>query len=152
MVTESHSVAVGKIFECKIINIFLSIRLNICLWCSKEPSHRDGSFEYPQPMFWLWTWEIRKLFFITISYREACKIFSSVFSTRVNWISFCCCGEIFECKSVKNFLSISSNIFRWSKEPSHWDGSFEYPQHMFMMFLFFSREIRKLLFPLHTPI
>ena len=26
---------------------------NICLGCSKEPSHRDGSFEYPQPMFWL---------------------------------------------------------------------------------------------------
>ena len=21
--------------------------------CSKEPSHRDGSFEYPQYMFWL---------------------------------------------------------------------------------------------------
>ena len=21
--------------------------------CSKEPSHRDGSFEYPQNMFWL---------------------------------------------------------------------------------------------------
>ena len=22
-------------------------------WCSKEPSHRDGSFEYPQHMFWM---------------------------------------------------------------------------------------------------
>ena len=22
-------------------------------WCPKEPSHRDGSFEYPQHMFWL---------------------------------------------------------------------------------------------------
>ena len=22
-------------------------------WCSKEPCHRDGSFEYPQHMFWL---------------------------------------------------------------------------------------------------
>ena len=22
-------------------------------WCSKEPSHLDGSFEYPQHMFWL---------------------------------------------------------------------------------------------------
>ena len=21
--------------------------------CSKEPSHRDGSFEYPQYMFWI---------------------------------------------------------------------------------------------------
>ena len=25
----------------------------MCFWCSKEPSHRDGSFEYPQHMFWL---------------------------------------------------------------------------------------------------
>ena len=32
--------------------IFLSISLNMCFRCSKEPSHRDGSFEYPQHMFW----------------------------------------------------------------------------------------------------
>ena len=37
----------------KIVNIFLSISLNIRFGCSKEPSHRDGSFEYPQHMFWL---------------------------------------------------------------------------------------------------
>ena len=37
----------------KIVIFFLSIRLNMCFWCSKEPSHRDGSFEYPQNMFWL---------------------------------------------------------------------------------------------------
>ena len=33
--------------------IFLSISLNMCFVCSKEPSHRDGSFEYPQNMFWM---------------------------------------------------------------------------------------------------
>ena len=27
----------------------------MCFGCSKEPSHRDGSFEYPQHMFWLRT-------------------------------------------------------------------------------------------------
>ena len=37
----------------KIVIIFLYISLNICFWCSKEPSHRDRSFEYPQHMFWL---------------------------------------------------------------------------------------------------
>ena len=42
-----------KIFERKIVNIFLPISLNMCFGCSKEPSHRDGSFEYPQHMFWL---------------------------------------------------------------------------------------------------
>ena len=25
----------------------------MCFVCSKEPSHRDGSFEYPPHMFWL---------------------------------------------------------------------------------------------------
>ena len=35
------------------MNIFLLISFNICFGCSKELSHRDGSFEYPQHMFWL---------------------------------------------------------------------------------------------------
>ena len=42
-----------QIFERKIGNIFLSIDINMCLWCLKEPSHQDGSFEYPQHMFWV---------------------------------------------------------------------------------------------------
>ena len=37
----------------KIAIIFLSISLNMCFGCSKEPSDWDGSFEYPQHMFWL---------------------------------------------------------------------------------------------------
>ena len=37
----------------KIAIIFLSISLNMCFGCSKEPSLRDGSFEYPQHMIWL---------------------------------------------------------------------------------------------------
>ena len=37
----------------KIVNICLSISLNICFWCSKEPSHWewDGSLEYLKHMF-----------------------------------------------------------------------------------------------------
>ena len=27
--------------------------LNMCFWCSKEPYHGEGSFEYLQHMFWL---------------------------------------------------------------------------------------------------
>ena len=37
----------------KIAIIFLFISLNMCFGSSKEPSHRDSSFEYPQHMFWL---------------------------------------------------------------------------------------------------
>ena len=37
---------------CKIVIISLSVSLNICFGCSKEPSHRDGPFEHPQHMQW----------------------------------------------------------------------------------------------------
>ena len=37
----------------KNANIFLSISLTTCFGCSKELSYWDGSFEYPQHMFWL---------------------------------------------------------------------------------------------------
>ena len=40
-----------RIFLRKIVVILLSINFNMCFGCSKEPSHRDGSFEYPQHMF-----------------------------------------------------------------------------------------------------
>ena len=40
-------------FVCKIVNIFLPISFSTCFWCSKELPHGDGSFEYPQLMFWL---------------------------------------------------------------------------------------------------
>ena len=43
----------GSIYMRKIVIIFLTISHNICFGCSKEPSHRDGSFEYPQHIFWL---------------------------------------------------------------------------------------------------
>ena len=43
----------SKIFAGKILIIFLPSNLNICFGCSKEPSHRGGSFEYLQHMFWL---------------------------------------------------------------------------------------------------
>ena len=40
-------------FERKSLIIFLFIGLNMCFGCSKEPSHWDGSFEYPQHIFCL---------------------------------------------------------------------------------------------------
>ena len=43
----------SKKFQLKIVNIFLPIIFSICFLCSKESSHGDGSFEYPQHMFWL---------------------------------------------------------------------------------------------------
>ena len=35
------------------MDIFLSISFNRTFGCSKEPSHRDDSFEFSQHMFWL---------------------------------------------------------------------------------------------------
>ena len=43
----------NKIFQRKIVNIFLRISYNICFACSKVPSSSDSPFEYPQHMFWL---------------------------------------------------------------------------------------------------
>ena len=43
----------SKINLRKIAVIFLSFSLNMCFGCSKDPSHRDSSFEYPQHMIWL---------------------------------------------------------------------------------------------------
>ena len=47
----SPQVQIRKFYLCKSLIIFLSINLNMCFGCSKEPSH--GSFEYPQHMFWM---------------------------------------------------------------------------------------------------
>ena len=43
----------NKKSQHKIVNTFSPILIGICFGCSKEPSHWDGSFEYPQHMFWL---------------------------------------------------------------------------------------------------
>ena len=52
----------------------------------------------------------------------------------------------FSAKNVNIFLPISSNIcFGCSKEQSHWDGSSEYPQHMFWL-----RNKKKSYFLVHT--
>ena len=41
-------VQINKNFLRKNVNIFLPNSFNLCFGCSKEPSHLDGSFEYPQ--------------------------------------------------------------------------------------------------------
>ena len=43
----------SKNVQRKIPSIVLSISLNMCFGCSKELSQWDGSFEYPQHMFWV---------------------------------------------------------------------------------------------------
>ena len=52
MTINNVGIGLDKIYERKIVNISLPISLNICFGCPKEPSHWDGSFEYPQHMFW----------------------------------------------------------------------------------------------------
>ena len=42
-----------KFYLRKILTIFLPINLNMCFECSKEPSLRDGCFEYPKHMYWM---------------------------------------------------------------------------------------------------
>ena len=46
-------IQIKTFYELKIVTIFLPINLNMCFGCSKEQSNWDGSFEYPQHMFWM---------------------------------------------------------------------------------------------------
>ena len=46
----------------KNVNISLPIIFNKCFGCSIEPSHWEGSFEYPQHMFWLRNKKIKSWF------------------------------------------------------------------------------------------
>ena len=46
-------VQLSKDFERRKVIIFLPVNLKKYFVCSKEPSHEDGSFDYPQHMFWL---------------------------------------------------------------------------------------------------
>ena len=58
----NQKIPIYKSFECKIVHIFLSISFSNCYGCLKEPSPRDGSFEYPQHKF-----PLRNKFFFSIS-------------------------------------------------------------------------------------
>ena len=49
----NSKVQIRIVCASKIAFISLPINLNICFVCSKEPPHRDGSFEYPEHMIWL---------------------------------------------------------------------------------------------------
>ena len=84
-------------FERIFVYNFLSLNINICCGCSKEPSHLDGSFMYTQHMFWLRNKKIN------IHITSMVKI-----------------KEMFELIFVYLCLSLSINICcGCSKEPSH---------------------------------
>ena len=59
-------------FERKIVNIFLPISLT-CLRCSKEPSHWEDSFEYPQHLFWLRNKKIIFFVYTLLTKVKACR-------------------------------------------------------------------------------
>ena len=54
----------------RIVIICLPLSLNMCFGCSKEPSHGDGSFEYPQHMFWLRNKKIKFLRLFAYAYHS----------------------------------------------------------------------------------
>ena len=93
--------------------------------CSKELSHSDGSSEYPQHMFWMRNKEINFLLG-TLNHIQY-ELISSTSSVVISILTHSLLVAIF----VNIFLPISLNMcFGCSKEQSHRDGSFEYPQHV----------------------
>ena len=87
----------------KIAIIFLSISLNICFGCSKEPSHGDGSFEYLQHMFWL---RNKKN-----NFQLHTLILLACIGLQIN--------TTFECKIVNILLPISFDIFLSAQKNRH---------------------------------
>ena len=71
LTTSLPMVPIRKVCAPKIAFISLPINLNIGFVCSKGPSHGDGSFEYPQHMFWLRikkdTFPVRNLIWRTVT-------------------------------------------------------------------------------------
>ena len=57
-------------FEDILVVSVLSICLNVCIGCSKEPSHLDSSLEYLHHMYWLK--KIENYVLIMSSYLDAC--------------------------------------------------------------------------------
>ena len=99
----------NKNFQRKIVNIFLPINFNICFGCSKEPSHWDGSFGYPQHMFWL---KIRKLFFC---YTLLTKVLCLHTLFKINFSIKILPGTLSKCQTVWIQIRLT---FCWS-----WSGS-----------------------------
>ena len=70
----------------KIVNIFLPIIFRICfIFPSKIPSHWDGSFEYPQHMFWL---RNEKIIFLFALLTKVLKHYISWTAQDNKWPSF----------------------------------------------------------------
>ena len=112
----------------------------MCFGCSKEPSHSDGSSDHPQRMFWLRNKEINFLLG-TLNHIQYELLISSKSGVVISILTL----SLIVASFVNIFLSISFNMcFGCSKEQSHQDGSFEYPQHMFWL------RNKKINFLLHT--
>ena len=127
--------------------------------CSKEPYHWDGSFEYPQHMFWLTLNApiatkvvcfcrllkcLRSLYGKQCGPRSDCSymLFASLLYSSVmlgNYLRQTTFSDAFFLGALR-----VKYVFMCSKEPYHWDSSFEYPRHMFLL-------INKNNFQLRTP-
>ena len=88
-----------KHHERKIVIILLSINLNMCCGCSKEP-YRDGSFEHPQHMFWLRIMKIN-LEFLPLIWRSEIGV---IIVCNMNLIDLCCAVDV---QSVWTFSHLS---------------------------------------------
>ena len=70
--------SVKQNFKSKTMTINWLLSLNICCGYSKEPSHWDGSFEYPQHKFWMRNDKINLR--LTVSYLEGWLKRNSIFT------------------------------------------------------------------------
>ena len=72
------------------MQFFFLSSLNMCFVCSKEPSHWDGSFEYPEPMFWLRNKEIIFSYAVLSGGLYVFRASKSVFNALLAQVSVIC--------------------------------------------------------------
>ena len=105
----------------------------MCSGCSKELSHRDGSFVYPQHMFWLRNkknnFQSRThIWGLEYGPRSDCSQGSSL--TLVHRSGK---ANSFESKNVIIFLAITLKVVWLLKRTVSLGQFFEFPQHVFWL-------------------
>ena len=81
-----------RIFWRKTVINFLPINQNICLWCLKESSRWDGSFEQPQHMF-----KLRNMFWLkTLTKFNYTLLSGDLYSIGFIWAEKCWTWPFFQ--------------------------------------------------------
>ena len=86
----------------------------MCFGCSKEPSHQDGSFEYPQHMCWLRnTINIFQLHTLILGPENLALMHSESESLKINTTKTCLLTNL----NNENMMLLNCMVIVWPCDP-----------------------------------